>query len=553
MSSNRRAKLLVRAVALSAVAVGVFFVARDSHGPEVARPGPVEGPPATYKSPLVISVETVYQGADAQTVANAVAAPIEQKVNGVKDMVWMSSRSAGDGTYKLKVGFRDGIDLDMAHALVQNRVALAMPEIPAAVQNRGVTVRKKSPDVLMFVNLWSPDNRYDDLYLSSYAAIQIKDELGQLPGAGDVVFWGQNESKVSVQLDPIKLAAAGLTTADVVHALAAQNIQIAVDKSPEPKDKETQLIRIMQSRLVEREQLELIIIRVTANSGIVRLKDVGRVDVDEVRHGFATVGGAPTLLIGVYPVPLANLRDLSASVLDKVKELRARLPEGLDLNVTFDFTANLTDSDNPATPEYLLLDVHLPDSASAERIVEALQRCGKAILETPGVQHAMVQFEHPFGESLILVSLAPADSRQSSRKQIAQTIRSRLSQDIRDAYCRVCEPRASGGYPFAGYPIDIAIEDRGDAGPTATRQMAEKLAEKLKKNNKLTDVWIDSSLSPIQRISIIERYNMHPTVGITANPAAGVTLSEACEAVEATSKELQMEKAYGLTWRHGVK
>jgi multidrug efflux pump len=197
--------MIAGAVALLAVAAGIYFIARQR--PEAAKPFPclpVEIQPVAYKSPLVISVEASYSGADAQMVANNLAAPIEQQTNGVKDMMYMSSRSGSDGTYKLNVVFKDGVDVNIAQVLVQNRVSLALPLLPGAVLNEGVSVRKKSPDVLMFVNLWSPDGRYDDIYPSNYVSIQIKNELTRLPGVSDLVVYGRRESKSCVWLDPKK-------------------------------------------------------------------------------------------------------------------------------------------------------------------------------------------------------------------------------------------------------------------------------------------------------------------------------------------------------------
>ena len=178
-------------------------------------------------TPPTVQVSCVYPGANAQVVADTVAAPIEQQVNGVEDMLYMSSQCSNDGTYSLTVTFKVGTNLNMAQVLVQNRVALAMPTLPDVVKQIGVTVRKRSPDLMLIVNLFSPDGRYDQLYLSNYAMIQIKDELSRLEGVGDSFILGQRDYSMRIWLDPDRLTSRGMTAGDVVRALREQNVQVA--------------------------------------------------------------------------------------------------------------------------------------------------------------------------------------------------------------------------------------------------------------------------------------------------------------------------------------
>src|SRR5215813_10116780 len=166
-------------------------------------------------APPTVEVSAVYPGANAQVVADTVAAPIEQQVNGVEGMLYMSSQCTNDGTYTLHVTFKLGVDLNMAQVLVQNRVALSEPVLPDLVKRRGVLVRKKSPTVLMIVNLYSPDDSRDNLYLSNYATIQLRDELSRLPGVGDITYLGQRDYSMRVWLDPEKLSSLGLSASDV--------------------------------------------------------------------------------------------------------------------------------------------------------------------------------------------------------------------------------------------------------------------------------------------------------------------------------------------------
>ncbi|MGZ3413066.1 MAG: efflux RND transporter permease subunit, partial [Isosphaeraceae bacterium] len=185
-------------------------------------------------TPPTVEVSAFYPGANAQVVADTVAAPIEQQVNGVENMMYMSSQCTNDGTYILTVTFKPGVDLNMAQVLVQNRESLAEPILPDLVKRRGVSVKKKSPSLLMIINVFSPDGTKDNLYLSNYATIQLRDELARLDGVGDITYIGQRNYSMRVWLDPQKMAFRGLTSSDVVSAIEQQNIQVAAGQLGQP-------------------------------------------------------------------------------------------------------------------------------------------------------------------------------------------------------------------------------------------------------------------------------------------------------------------------------
>src|SRR5205807_2358241 len=178
-------------------------------------------------TPPTIQVMCSYPGANAQVVAEAIAAPIEQQVNGVEDMLYMTSNSTNDGSYNLTVTFKPGVNLNFAQVLVQNRVNLALPQLPDVVKATGVTTRKRNPDILLIVSLFSPDASRDNLYLSNYATIQPKDELARVDGVGDIFLFGQQDYSMRVWVDPERLAVRGLTADDVTNALREQNVQVA--------------------------------------------------------------------------------------------------------------------------------------------------------------------------------------------------------------------------------------------------------------------------------------------------------------------------------------
>ncbi len=299
-------------------------------------------------TPPTVEVSASYPGADAQTVANTVAAPIEQQVNGVEGMLYMSSQCTNDGAYTLTVTFNLGVDLNMAQVLVQNRVAMALPVLPDLVTRKGVAVKKKSPNVLMIVNLSSPDGSRDNLYLSNYATIQLRDELARLPGVGDITYLGQRDYSMRLWLDPGKMAKLNLSPSDVVATIQQQNAQVAagqIGQPPVPSGQVFQYTMTTLGRLVDVEQFAEMMIKTDAQGRIVRVRDVARIELGAQGYDqTCTLDGKPSVALSVYQLPGTNALKTASLVREKMEELKKRFPEGLDYSIVYDTTPFITES-----------------------------------------------------------------------------------------------------------------------------------------------------------------------------------------------------------------
>jgi multidrug efflux pump subunit AcrB len=434
-----------------------------------------------------LTIEAVYPGANAQVIADTVAVPLEQQVYGVEKMVGMRSQCT-EGTCTLHVTFERGVDLKIAQVLVQNRVSLALPVLPDAVKFGAVSVKRKSPGVLLFVSLSSPDGSRDTPFLSNYAKLALQDELSRLPGVDDITTLGPRDYGLRVWVDPDKLAARNLTATDVVQALREQNVQLG---QPEMgKGPDLPIILKPFLRLADLEQIDNLIVKATANGNVVRLRDVARVELGaNQQESHARLNGQPVVVLGISPIPEARAGEVSRAVGDKLAQLRSKQPEGVQVEAAFDFTPNLDAPRQRTTPEYLLLDLTLPAAASAERTRAVLDRCEAVLREINGVQDVLALTDNPFDQArnqgCILVRLAPADRKQTRREQLTQTIRTRLEQEVAEATLRVRDLSEPGRFPRCAYPIELAL-----VGPEQDRlrEWAEKLAERLRQSTKLADV-----------------------------------------------------------------
>jgi hydrophobic/amphiphilic exporter-1 (mainly G- bacteria), HAE1 family len=299
-------------------------------------------------APPTIVVRATYPGADAATVAATVATPIEQEVNGVENMLYMSSYSTSDGAMGLTITFKPGTNLDTAQVLTQNRVAIAAPRLPEEVRRLGVTTLKSSPDLMLVVHMLSPDNTYDQLYISNYAKLRVRDALLRLDGVGDIRIFGEREYAARVWLDPEKMAAYSLNSADVVRALQEQNVQVsggALGQEPAPTSNPLEVVVTTQGRFDDIRQFRNVIVRATSDGRLIRVQDVARVEFgarEYVTNSY--LNGQPAVALVIFQRPGTNALQAAEEILAKMNDLKRDFPPGIDYRVVYNPTEFIAQS-----------------------------------------------------------------------------------------------------------------------------------------------------------------------------------------------------------------
>jgi multidrug efflux pump len=292
-------------------------------------------------APPTVIVTATYPGANPKTIAETVASPLEQTINGIENMLYMSSQSTANGVMTLTVTFKIGTDLDLAQVQVQNRVSQVLPKLPEEVRRFGVTTVKSSPDMTLVVHLLSPNDRYDEIYLRNYATLNVKDELSRLSGVGQVNIFGGGDYAMRIWIDPDKAAARGLTSSDIVNAIREQNIQVAAGTiGQQPiKGAPFELTVNAKGRLVSEEEFDQIIVKTGPYGEKLRLKDVARAEMGSGDYSLRSlINNKRAVGMGVFQLPGANALAVSEAVRARMAELKQKMPEGVDYAIAYDPT-----------------------------------------------------------------------------------------------------------------------------------------------------------------------------------------------------------------------
>jgi len=293
-------------------------------------------------APPTVLISATYPGASAETLARTVAAPIEEQLSGVEKLSYFSSTSSSNGSLSITATFEPGTNVDQSVFNINNRVQIALPRLPEEVRRNGVIVQKRSFDILLVVSLVSPGNRRDTLYLSNFGSINVVDELKRLPGIADVTIFGARDYSMRIWINPEKMARLGITTSEVAAALRAQNAQYAAGRigtEPAPPGQTYVYTVTATGRLVEPEEFGEIVVRAAGASGILRLKDIARIELGALNYDTSnTLDGQPTIGMATYLQPGSNALEVAALVREKMKELRGSFPDGVDYAIPFDTT-----------------------------------------------------------------------------------------------------------------------------------------------------------------------------------------------------------------------
>ena len=293
-------------------------------------------------TPPQVQISANYPGASAEVVEKTVLAPIEQEVNGVKDMIYMSSRCSNDGFAFMNVTFKVGTDGDINTVNVQNKLAVALPKLPEEVIKNGVTVKERATDMLLIINIYSPSGEYDRSALSNFASVNVLDSIARISGIGEAMIVGDQDYSMRIWLNPDRLTSFKLTTSDVINAIREQNVQVAAGKigsAPSPKSQQLQFTLQTKGRLTNVDEFENIIVRANPDGSFVKLKDVAEIELGaESYSSFGELNGQPSANIAIYQLPDANAVEVSNSIKSEMEKLSSRFPDGIEYSILYDTT-----------------------------------------------------------------------------------------------------------------------------------------------------------------------------------------------------------------------
>jgi RND family efflux transporter MFP subunit len=487
--------------------------------PERQQPGPPDHserndvPLSRGPSGAGLLVEAVYRGANATVVSESVRGPLEQMVGGMERLRLMRSRCTKDGRLTIALTFARDVDLQGAQMLTQNRVNLALANLPDAVKHGGVSLTQGTSGPLVILNLSSPDGRYDAHYLGNYATFQLKDEWTRVAGVGETRLLGQSEYALRVSVDPSKLAERQLNAGEVSR-LVAKEVEVGA---------------------TDQDKLASLILKADGEGRVVRLKDIARIEQGASGKCSAVLfDGQPSLAFVIYTTLNANAKDTRNALRKRLAELRDRLPDGMTLEETFDFATKA---------ECHLVDLDLPISAIAESAARILNRCENLLRRTPEVEHVLALSENPFdlfsSGPCVLVRLTPVEKRKLNHAQVIDALRTRLAalEEISVRIRDLSQPTRSSGW---AYPIDLALD-----GPEAARirDWASEVGARLLQSKKLTDVWVNRDASP--------RNHLFADVDRVAAAARGVSVTDIMTALQMYrgAQHVGEFHAFGRNWR----